>query len=461
MKHTLTEIGMCRNRLVVECEPSEVDEAFMTGYAELDGMVQVKGFRKGKAPRRFLEKKYGKEIAEDAAQRMAMKFVPEILKAEDLSMLGEVGKLQQDKNPEPGKPYSFNIEFDVKPKFELPEYKGLLLKETVPLVTDEEVEKRLAAYRINFADFDHTEEPCADGDIVEADVSAMVDSEQILDLKDQRIRASGVELFGLPCPELVASLVGRSAGDVVKVGIRLPEDHPTENLRGRESEVVLTIKKVLRQRLPNFDDAFAESVGMKDMATFRRRIRLTMERERGLRVREELEGQAIDQLLSAVQFDLPAGFVQREADAWMQQRRMQMARSGMSTQAIENEMGRLTEEAHKAAIRQGRWSVIADAISEKEKVEITADEVGRHIDALAQAFKTTPPKMLKRIQDNDGMPQVVQEIRTIKIMRLIIESAKIDRPEGAETAQKELESALRDEMGIKDDPAQQDAGAQE
>ncbi len=428
MEYELTDAGVCRKKLLLKFSAGDIDEAFDKSYEEINNYVKLKGFRKGKAPRRTLEKRYAKEAASGVRQQLAETNLPEIIKKEDLHLLGDItsdtGGLAV---PAPGQSFSTAFEFSVAPEFELPEYRGVELSEQPADVSDAEVEEELDRLRKNFA----TYEPAPDGDgaaigdILGVDFETKVDGREIMTMENQRLRVDGEVLFGLPCPNLTDKFAGAKKGDLVVVGVTLPQEHPNPELRGREADVEVTVKSVEHGTMPEMNDAFAESLGMGNLDQLRQILRSRLMRDAILAAKQKEEDEIINILLGRVSFDIPQNMVDAETNGLVDQQRRHLLRAGVKAgAAMDEQMEKYRPEAAKEAERKVRWSILSQKIAQKENLQVSNDDLTAHVEALAQSYGLTPAKVLQRIREFDGVAPMMAEILSIKVIQFLTDSAR-------------------------------------
>lgn len=420
MEYELTDIGPCRKRLTLNFSADEVASVLGESYAEVDNHVQIKGFRKGKAPRRILEKKFGNEAILGAEDILAERNVNQTVEKEKIVLLGNADKITEKGTLKDGEPYKLEYEFDIRPDFEMPEYKNLVLDTIALPVTDEALDARMENIRHMFAKFEEVQEPAQKEDIVNVDFKAVVEGNEIMNMTDRNLRVEGDRLFGLPYPELETKFVGVKTGDKVELTIDLPADHPEEELQGKPANVEIVVKKVERPILPELTDEFAASIGMSSIADFRNRIKLNMDQEAAMEARQKQEREILDQLIAKVDFPVPEKYVTEKAGFIVRDRINELARQGQGVPDMEA----LKKEADVEADRQTRWEIFASRIADTENIQVSNQEISRHVDRLAQSFNTTPAKIVQRIRDFNGGPAMVKEIMDIKVMQLIIDAAK-------------------------------------
>lgn len=427
MEYELTDAGTCRKKLTLKFSAEDINKAFDESYDEINSYVKLKGFRKGKAPRRALETRFSKEAASGVRQQLAEKNLPEIVKKEDISILGDIASDNSVAIPVPGQEFAIGFEFNVTPEFELPEYQGLDLPKQDVSVSDEKIDEEIETLRKNMASYE--EAPEGDGaevgDILRVDFETKVDGQEIMSMEDQRLRVDGEMLFGLPCPDLVDKFKGAKKGDYVEVKVVLPEEHPNPELRGREAVVELTVKSVEHGKAPELNEDFAKSFGLAGLEQLRETVRTKLMRDAILTAKQKEEDDIINALLDKVSFDVPKNMVDAEANALVEQQRMHLLRAGVKQgDSLNSQMEKYRPEAVKEAEKKVRWSILSQKIAQKENIQVTNDDLAAQVEALAQNYNTTPAKIIQRIREFDGVGPMMAEIQSIKVVQFIVNSAK-------------------------------------
>ncbi|MCC8109817.1 MAG: hypothetical protein LIQ30_12405, partial [Planctomycetes bacterium] len=219
MEYELIDAGPSRKSMKLKFSQEDVDNAFDQTYQEINNQARLRGFRKGKAPRRVLGNRFSKEAADSARQLLLDEKIPETAKAENVEILGTTRLVNTKDMPKPGEPFEANVEFDVMPEFELPEYKGLEIAEQPVNVSEKDVDDALLRYQKSFANYQEVDEPAKVGDILKVDFVTTSGGEEIMAMKEQRLRVEGEMLFGLPVPDLEAKFTGAKKGDKVELTI--------------------------------------------------------------------------------------------------------------------------------------------------------------------------------------------------------------------------------------------------
>ncbi len=429
MKHTFSEVAPCRQKLELSFEPAEVDQAIDAAYRQFNQNVAIKGFRPGMAPKRMVERKYGPQAFRDAAGQLVQDAMEKALEEAKVNPLGDPTLDREKLIVAPGAAFTYTVELDVRPNIELAVYDKIPLLDRTRDPEAADVERRIEEIGRRLTPHRETAEPAAAGDVLEVDAKMTVGDEEIVNVKAHRIRMEGDQLFGIPCPDLVTKLAGARPDTEAAFEQTVPADHPREELRGKTAHTTLKVLKVNRLAAPEISDEFAARMGFKDLAGMREVVKFQLDRDRNQERREAFEGQIVDAMITRNPFALPDSFVQRQANAQLYQNRVRLARMGVTKQFLDENAATMAAESRKNTERSLRWTIISDAVAEKEKVEITREEVAEYIGALARQQQTTAEKIMKTIRDHNGMMAIAAEIRDAKVFQILIDQAEVSKAE--------------------------------
>ncbi|MDR1534278.1 MAG: trigger factor [Planctomycetota bacterium] len=437
MKVELTDIGYCRKKMRLSFDSEEVDAAFEDGYRKINRSVLVKGFRRGKAPRRTLEKMFAKDVAGEARQILMSRNLVNILQDHKLTPLGPISESGATGAIRPGQPFNLDLEITLEPAFELPEYLNLTLPYRPILVEEEEVEHDLAGLRRLYSKVVPVDgEPAQAGHFLLTDARVTCEGAELKKLEDKLLQVSGDILFDLPCPDLVEKLVGVRAGETARLELVLPADHPNPELRGRKAEVEIKVKSVTYLEAPD-DDQLAARVGVKNLAEVRNHIRRKIFDREFSRQFAEQEDEIIDKLVAAADFRLPPELLERETASLIEnfRREQENLREKIAEQPeppevpeslepLETMMEKFRPEAARLANRRVKWSILSKHIARREGIRVTREDLAGQIENLAKAYRTTPALIARRIRENNGMDAMQEELCSLKVIQFISRAAR-------------------------------------
>ncbi len=427
MKADVTEVATCRYKVEIKVDADEVKKEYDQMLDTLRSRVAIKGFRRGHTPDRVIMRRYGEDIAKDVTQKLFQESFTQALKDNELSPLGEPDLDYESLEAVAGKEFAFETEIDVRPKFDLPEYKGIKLVQEIEAVKDEDVEENLENMRKGFAEFKETEEPFKKGYALTADLKMSEAETQIMARDDFRIPPEAVYLMGVEIKDLQEQLDGLKVGEEKLFNVDVPESFYQKDAAGKNVDIKVAVKKIEESILPELNDELAKKVGMESLEKVRERIREGMEAEKKQTADTETAKKLIEDLLAKVEMELPADYINRQVES-----RTNVAREAVKNadeagkEEAEKKLAEAESGAREEVLKNVKRSVLLDTIADKEEIEVKEADVMQYIDAMARQYGMPPEQMLKMIQQQNSMYYIVQDVRDGKVIEFMMKNAEIE-----------------------------------
>jgi trigger factor len=420
----IEEIGPCKKRLKIQVPKEELQETLEETYADLVQSAVLPGFRRGRVPRKLLEKRFGDDVKEDVKQKVMAKTVRETLEKNQLSPVGEASYENVEFDVE--KALSFDVTFEVLPTFEVPNYKGLKLNRKSAEPTDEDIYNAIQQLRQRAGVLTTMENtPAEKGDLVICDYEVRVGDQVAASATNAEIAADGMNVVGIS-PEPVAELlVGAKAEEKRSGKAILTEQFSREDLRGKEADVQFTVKEVKRLIMPDVNEEFAKKNGFDSLAEMKEFLQERVKTRKDEWVKADLERQACDELLTVTNFELPLDLVEHQTEENLLRRQARLMLRGIPPEQINREMNALRDASQEEAIRSFKVYLILEKIAEKEKIFATEDDVEERIVQTAMARKITPAQMKQRLEAERTMSALRSEIRHQKVLDFLVANGQI------------------------------------
>jgi len=285
------DAGTCRKRLKIRVPHDDIRAKLDESYETLRESANVPGFRKGHVPRRLLERRFGEQVVEELKQSLMADASSEALEKAKLKALGEPSFESAEFNVD--EDFTFEVTVEVEPEFDLGEYKGLKLTRRPVEVSEEEIEAEVRNLLRRLGTYEPVKDaPVAMGDVLTCDWEIVVGEETVLNVPNDRITVAEGLFRDVAAEDVAGRLVGARQGDTVEAKVRIPEDHPVERLRGKEGALRLTLRKVLRQRIPELTQQVAERLDFDSPEEVRQEVRDRLRLRKVQQQREDVERQA-------------------------------------------------------------------------------------------------------------------------------------------------------------------------
>jgi trigger factor len=418
--------GTLKKKIKITVPPERIDAKRDEMYGELSGQAQVPGFRIGRAPRRLLEKRFGKEVANDVRNALVGDALGKAIEETDLKTIGEPDlDLESIELPDEGE-MTFSIEVEVMPEFELPKLDDIPVTKKIVQIDDARVDEQVEQWRSSQAHFEESEEPADDDDMVLA--SAKVSGEGI----DEPVERSGLTLRvapgqveGLPLVELGDALKGKKAGESAEVKVTAPDSHPNEAWQGKELTVEITVGTVRKRQLPELNDELAQKAGFDSLDDLKGYIRSSLQAGAAQETQQAMRQQIQEYLLENAQFELPEGVVKRHTASVLQRQYVDLLYGGVPREKIDENITRLQAAAGEEAQRQLKLQFILGKIADEKDVQANEGEVNARIAAMAQQYNRRPERLRQELDAEGQLGQVRSSIVEQKVLDELLANADI------------------------------------
>lgn len=450
MQITETSTDGLKRQLRVVIAADEIGARFKERMNEIRGSVQLKGFRKGMVPEAHLKKLFGRSMMAETLQQMVDDTTrkaltdrnerpavqPKIdLPTED----GEIEKVLEGKAD-----LAYDVSFEVLPSIQMADLAGLKLTRLTADVDDAAISSALDTIAERNTRYEAEEgRVAADADRVTIDFTGLIDGEKSDNAsgEDMAVVLGQTQLI----PGFEDGLKGLKAGDEKTLELKFPDEYPVDTLKGKPARFEVKVKEVAKPIKPTLDDEFAKSLGADDLAKLREMVSEQIKREYDQVSRMKLKRTLLDELDKAHTFDLPPSLVEAEFNAVWEQvtRQLESAKRTFADEGKTEEQAR--DEYQKIAQRRVRLGLLIGDIGDKNKIEVTQDELRNALIARARQFTGQEQKVFEFYQKN---PQALAEIRAPifedKVVDFIIELAK---PAEQNVSRDELLKPEADELG--------------
>ncbi len=431
---TTSYVGKENNtvKFTMEFTAEEFEAAIQKAYLKNRGRIQVDGFRKGKAPRKIIEAKYGSGIFfEDAIDELLKDNYPKALDELNIDPINRPAiDFEGEEKIEQGKGFKVVVEAEVAPEVELKEYNGVKAERELARMDEAEVEGQLKSLQKRNARILSVDEPANWDDTVVLDYKGFVGDDQFQGgTADDQQLVLGSNTF---IPGFEAQLVGVKKGDEKDVVVTFPEEYHAEDLAGKEAVFKCTIKEVKREELPALDDDFAKEASTFDtLEELKADIKKTIQ-ERIDRSNENAGKEAVlERICELNPVDIPQIMVDDEADKMFDEFRQQLMSQGIDLNMYCQYAGTTPEAIRKdyedGARKRVHSRLVLEAIAAKEGIEATAEEIDKEIEDMASTYKMEKEKVLN-ILGTGYEKMLSKDIVNKKALDFVYGSAKLSEP---------------------------------
>lgn len=403
-----------------------VDEVFKKNVKK----ITIPGFRKGKAPRKLIEKTYGEGIFfEEAVDALLQDAYTDAIKELDLEPVDmpkvdvkEIGK---------GKDLVISCNVTVKPEVILGEYKGLKVDDVVYTVTDEEVEAEFEKRRERAA-----RQVTVEDRAVQANDTATIDFEGFVDgVAFAGGKGENFELVigsGQFIPGFEEQIIGKNIGEEFDVNVTFPEDYHSEDLQGKAAVFKTKVNAISYKELPEADDELAKDISEFDtLAELKEDIKKKLTDASDARAKQEKENAVIDRVVENMTVDVPDCMVDSRIEGTIRENNARMAQQGISfeqyLQYIGSDMEAFKEQMKPGALQQVKATLALEAIANAEKIEASDQDVEEQLKKMAEAYNMELDKVKSFMRDED-IESLKADLKVSKAVEFLMENTKWAKP---------------------------------
>ena len=432
-------------KIVLTVDKEQFEAAINRAYLQAKKKIAVPGFRKGHAPRRIIEAMYGKGVFyEDAVNILFPEVYEAAITEQKLKVVGSPSVT--DMKVEDDRSLTLTIETALYPEVKLGKYKGIEVPKAPVKVTKEEVEAELDRMAQKSARIITVDRPAQTGDTVVLDFEGFVDGAPFKGGKGEKYNLTlGSGSF---IPGFEDALVGCKAGEDWDVNVTFPEEYGEKTLAGKPAVFKCKIHEVKETLVPEKDDEFAKDVSEFDtLAELKKDIEARLKKDREAAADNEFENEAVTIAAENMTCEIPACMVDEQVEQHMEQFAARLQQNGMTmeqyAQMLGGNMEGLRASMRPMAEKTVRANILLSEIVEKEKIEVSDEEVAEEYKSLAEQYQMEEEKIRKAIGENP----IRADLKTRKAVRLIVDNAKAvapkkdeEKPAAKKTAAKKAET---------------------
>ena len=439
MEYTVEKLSGNKVKISFTTLAADFENAVDKAYLKNRGRINVPGFRKGKAPRKLIERMYGDMIFfDDALEMIFPDAYMEAVQKEDLHPVSQP-ELSVE-TIEKGKDVAFSCEVFVQPEVTLGQYKGQTVTRTVREITQAEVDEKLTQEQKRVArSVEVTDRAVETGDEVNLDYSGSVDG-----VLFEGGTANGQKLLigsGSFIPGFEEQMVGLAIGEEKDLTVTFPAEYHAENLKGKDAVFHVKVNGISREELPELDDDFASEVSEFDtldayMADIREKLLKTVEGQATEAAKQSL----VQKIVDAAEVDIPEPMVEDklnellgEMDWRMQQQGFNMKRYMQLTGQTEQQMRDMYREEARNNLKT---ELVIEEIMKVEAVEATEQDM----DALLEDYASSTGKTLEQVKKNFNQSQIgyfTHRAKVSKALDMLWENAVVTDEAAVETEEAE------------------------
>ncbi|HIU25027.1 MAG TPA: trigger factor [Candidatus Copromorpha excrementigallinarum] len=424
MKSTLISKEKNIAKFTMEFTAEEFENAIIEVYKAQKNRFVIDGFRKGKAPRSIIEKKYGEGVFfEDAINNLFSLRYPLAIDELDLEVIDSPkAEFSQIKK---GEGFTVTITVECYPEIEVRDYKGVETEKVSAEVTDEDVENEIKSMARRNSRMITVDRPAKEGDMVLIDYEGWIGDEQFEGGTAER---QPLKLgSGTFIPGFEEQLIGVSTGEDKDVKVTFPEDYHSKDLAGKEAVFKCKVHEIKEEELPEIDDDFVKDISEFDtLDQLRADTREKLEKAAEARAESSMKNSVIEKVVESNDIDVPDAMVESEIDSMMSEFDQQLRGQGMDLASYFKYLGREPEEfrdeLREEALKKVKTRMIVNGVAKQENFEVTDEEVSKEIEEMAKQYSLEADK-IREMLGTQNLEMIASDIKMKKAIDFMYDNA--------------------------------------
>lgn len=435
------EVSALTKKVTITLPSETVQPKLDEAYDKLKREVKMKGFRRGKVPKNVIVKYHKGQVEGEVGEKLVQDNYFDAIEKEGIDPIVHPDIKEVNYNDDGS--FTFIAEVDIRPEFELSDYKGLEVEKPQILVTDEEIQLELASMQKSMAALRSvTDRGVQNEDVVLVDFQGYHKGNAMPQVKQEDYSVDvGTGNMG---PEFEEKLIGMTKDQEGTHEMDFPETHPNPVLKGKKVDFKITVKDIKERVLAEIDDEFAKDAGdeFKTLDDLKVSIndRLTKQRE------DRAEGETTDKLMQKLlenhEFEVPNRLVAYEIEQMIKQTEEQFEQSGMSLEAAGLSRETLAEQNAEVAKKRVRGDFILKKIAEVEEIKVEDEDMERGFKRIGDMYNMSVDKVKGFFKNREDLLPFMNELLNEKILAFLKEEAVlVDAPAVEEIAEEKDEES--------------------
>jgi trigger factor len=424
MQINVEDVSPLTKKMIITLPEAQVAQELESAYKKLNSEVSLKGFRKGKVPRQVLEKNYRPKVEYDLAEKLIQDTYFDALEKSKIDAVVHPD-IREQKFAENGT-FVYTAEVDVRPLFELGEYKGVEIEQIALEVTDEEISQELEALRKQMAPLQSVEDRAIEkGHLAVVDFQGYHNGNPIKQVVGENYSVDVGS--GQNGKEFEEKLLGLKKGEETSQEIDFPATFANPILAGKKVEFKINVKDVKERVLPALDDEFAKEVGEEFASLDALKAHIS---EKKLQAKKDAQrGDLTDKLMRVLienhDFEIPPRLVAYEIEAMIKELESNLERQGMTLEAAGFNRDALVEQYKLAAQSRVKGDFLLKKVAEKEGLKLENEDIDKGFKRISEQYNMPVSEVKKYFSSRDDLLPFMAELLNEKILSFLLDAAKM------------------------------------
>ncbi len=442
MDVVVEDVSALTKKITITLPKKGVQKKLEKAYGKLQRETKIKGFRRGKVPRTVIIKHYQEQVEGEIAEKLVQESYFEAIEQEKVDPVVHPD-IADPKFNDDGT-FTFVARIDIRPEFELGNYKGIEVEKVSNEVSDAAIEVELGELRRDMAPLRSvTDRSVENGDVIVVDFEGFHNGKAMKEVKNDNY---SVDVgAGKLSPEFEEKLVGMKQGENASHEVEFPAEYVNPVLAGKNVEFRVKVNDVKERVLQELNDEFAKDVDEKytSLADLQNDIRERLQKEKDTRAEGDTTDRVMMKLLEEHTFEVPERLVRFEVEEMIKNTEKSLEQQGMNLESAGINRDELAEQNKETAEKRVRGDFILKKIAETEDINVKDEDMDRAFQRIGDQYNMPIAKVKEFFQSRDDLLPFMNEILNEKILAFLRENAKF--VDAAPAAKEEAAEEVKEE----------------
>ena len=414
-------------KMNIEFPAKDAVEAYNKASMRISQHINIPGFRKGKAPRNVVEQHVGADrIKYEALEALLPRVFQQAIKDNDLDVITQPTVESYDYNV--GEDLKIVAKVEVRPEFELKEYKGISVDVDEYVIPEDAYEKSLENMLDRAATYEIVvDRPAKADDLVKFDFEGFSNGEKIEhgDGKNYTLDLAHSKFI----PGFAEQLVGHSVDEEFDINVTFPEEYHEEKLKGAPATFKIKIHEIKQRVRPELNEEFAKKLGFDTVDALKDDIKNFLQKDKEERDKRSAEAAVVDKIVGNVEIDIQQSMIDREQEVLLNEYKHRLAQQGFTyEQAVENQGEEMILNSTKEdALKRIKNTLVIDKIAKLENISLEPDDMKSKVDEMQAMYGLDRNELMKQLAMNPNMlSSISQQILSEKVTNFLIENNNLN-----------------------------------
>lgn len=428
MKSSLENISKLEKKLNIEVPQQLVNDEFKKAYSYLQGKVDIKGFRKGKAPMATIRSIYGDKIKGDVVQNIVQSTYWNALKEHNLTPISMPSIDFQDISED--QPFNFTASFEVRPEINVKTKSGFKVQKEKLNIDDKKINDVVDNMLKNQGTLESITEdrPLQTGDAAVFDFEGFLDG---VPFEGGKAEGHTLEIGSNQfIPGFEEGMVGLKKGESRDINVTFPADYQAENLKGKPVVFKVKLHDIKTKKMPELNEEFFKKMGAESLDDLKKKVREEMESTEGKRIETEMRDTLMKNFVDANPVEVPKSLFEEQRKALVDDFQNRMRSQGMGDMNFDEYQDKWKEDFDKTATFMVQSAFLIDKIAEEEKLRATDADVDAKFQLMADQWGMEKDRIKSFYKEKQGgLEQMKYQITEDKVFEYLLKNSTIEEVE--------------------------------